>query len=114
MSYVTEFNEYAQKMEALKTELCSQLSAVDKEQEDILHFFEFDTYDAVTMVMVTKKLKEVRQKRRGIKRQLESITPICSRLGKPNMTDIAQVTWKYKTDVLDGYNHQEKITIKRV
>ena len=66
------------------------------------------------MVMVTKKLKEVRQKRRVIKRQLESITPICNRLGKANMTDIAQVTWKYKTDVLDGYNHQEKITIKRV
>ena len=113
MSYVTEFNEYAQKMEAFKTELCSQLSAVDKEQEDILHFFEFDTYDAVTMVMVSKKLKEVRQKRRGIKRQLESITPICSRLGNANMTDVAQVTWKYKTKILDSYKHQAKIVIER-
>ena len=112
MDYIRDFNEYCQQMNKRYQELVKELSEVDLEQEDILHFLELDTYNAVTMMKVTKRLKEVRSRRREIKNELAMVQPICSRIGKPTLTNTVPKRYNYRTDVLSGISDKKHIVTK--
>ena len=99
--YINDYNSYVEKMYKKQTELVSELSKVDKEQEDILHFIELEKYNAATMMKVTKKLKEVRAKRRVIKDELGEVQAICSRI-KPYNRKEEERTCTYKSEILKG------------
>lgn len=99
--YINDYNSYVEKMYKKQTELVSELSKVDKEQEDILHFLELEKYNAATMMKVTKKLKEVRAKRRIIKDELNEVQAICSRI-KPYNRKEGERTYTYKSEILKG------------
>lgn len=79
--YITDFNEYASKIQKRYKELNEELSEVDLEQQDILHYLENEKCSAVTMVKITKKLKDLREKRRVIKNELTVVSVVYARVG---------------------------------
>jgi hypothetical protein len=100
--YVTQYNTFFNELCATKKRLSKELSDIDLQQQDILHFLEFEKCDAVTMVKATKKLKEVRKKRREIKNKYQVVYVMCERLKNPikneNFAD-----GDYKTDVIKEF-----------
>lgn len=112
MNYVEEFNKYVQFISDKYTELSKQLSKVDSEQDDILHFLELETYDAITMMKITKKLREVRERRREIKNELSIIQTIHCRIGKSNVSGKTPSVYTFKTDVLYNISNKKKIITK--
>ena len=112
MNYVGDFNKYCSSLNKRHNELVKALSEVDLEQQDILHFLEFDTYDAVTMMKVTKRLKEVRVKRREIKDELSTIQSVLTRIGKAPLAHEPQTIYTYKTAVLSDISSKKHIVTK--
>lgn len=108
-NYIEEFNEYLREIKELQTKLTSQLSEYDKQQEDILHFIEFGKYNAVTMMKVTKKLRNVRIKRREVKNKLELLIPICSRIGKNELKCANKKCYAFKTNILSEITESKTI-----
>ena len=113
MDYIEQFNKYVSDINAKYKELFEQLSKVDSEQDDILHFLELETYDAITMMKTTKKLKVVREKRRQIKNELSVIQKIHDKLGCKNIKYVEPNTYTFKTDVLREITDKTKIVTKR-
>lgn len=103
--HIDDFNSYVDKMYKKQSELVSELSRVDKEQDDILHFLELEKYNAATMMMVVKKLKEVRVNRRIIKDELAEVQAVCSRI-KPCNQKNGERTYTYKTGILKEYKKE--------
>ena len=112
MDYIQDFNKYVEHINKRFAELSKELSSVDQEQDDILHFLEFETYNAVTMMKVTKRLKEVRAKRREIKHEFNMVCAVHSRLGKSTLTGTTQKRYTYKTEVLRDISSKKKIVTK--
>lgn len=56
-----------------KMNLCNDLSNVDKEISDILHYIEFNKFNAADGYKLARSLKELRLKRRDIKDQIDFI-----------------------------------------
>ena len=112
MDYIRDFNEYYQQIDKRHAELAAELSKVDQEQDDILHFLEFDTYNAVVMMKATKRLKEVRERRREIKNEFIMVNAVHSRLGKSELTTSIQKKYTYKTAVLRGISDKKHIVAK--
>ena len=112
MNYIEDFNQYVKRITDRNNELSQQLSRVDSEQDDILHFLELATYDAVTMMRVTKRLKEVRERRREIKNEIAIIQKICCRIGVANLKNNVQDTYTFKTNILYDISKQKKIITK--
>ncbi len=69
----------------------SALSKMDLIEQDLLHFIEFETCDAATGYCIFAKLKEVRQRRREIKDNMELLQIICDRLQQAGLFN--QKTW---------------------
>lgn len=111
-NYIKDFNKYCASLNIRHNELAKELSEADLEQQDILHFLEFDTYDAVTMVKVTKRLKEVRVKRRAIKDELLVIQSVLGRIGKAPLSHVAPNKYTYKTAVLLDISDKKHIVTK--
>ena len=112
MDYIRDFNEYCQKINERYQELTEEMSKVDLEQEDILHFLELGTYNAATMMKVTKRLKEVRERRRKIKDEFVMVQAVHSRIGKPSLTNTVQKKYTYKTTVLQDISDKKHIVTK--
>jgi len=68
----------------------NKLSNVDKIESEILHYIEIGSYNAAQGSQLIKKLKEVRQVRRGYKAEYEEIRLIRDRLSKG---DIDKLTY---------------------
>lgn len=109
MGRIEEFNQYLDTIRKRHAELNKELSEYDLEQEDILHFLELETYDAVTMVKVSKRLKEIRQKRREIKNELSMIQAIHARIGNNNLKYTTPNTYSFRTDILNDLVKKKKI-----
>lgn len=112
MDYIRDFNKYCQHIDKRYKELTEEMSKVDQEQDDILHFLELDTYDAVTMMKVTKRLKEVRARRREIKNEFTMVQAVHSRIGKPTLTNTVPKKYNYKTAVLKDISDKKHIVTK--
>lgn len=83
-----------------KGELWQQLSKYDSQEQDLLHFLEAEKYDAVTMVRVTKLLKDSRIARRKIKVELEQIQSLSDVVSHRNMKRFEEKPYTYRTDIL--------------
>lgn len=103
MNYIEDFNKYMHDMSKIGKELSDQLSKVDGEQEDILHFLECASYDAVTMMRVTKKLKEIRARRREIKNNLAMINRVRSKLGVHDLVYNEPDTYTCRSEILSEF-----------
>ena len=101
-------NQFLHDLTKRYNELIALLSKYDCEEQDLLHFIENEKYDAVTMVKVTKELKDVRISRRVIKVELEQVKSMKDQLSNKNHEKFAKKTYKYKTDVLLNIAHRTK------
>lgn len=100
--YVKQYNTFFNELCETKKRLSNELSEVDLQQQDILHFLEFEKCDAVTMVKATKKLKLVRQKRREIKNKYQVVVIMCDRL-KSTIKNEDVTNGDYKTDIIKEF-----------
>lgn len=67
------FSDLENDAEKRKNKLCLELSNVDKALNDIIHYCEFYNFNASQGYKISKKIKELRIKRRDIKNELDVI-----------------------------------------
>ena len=75
------------------------LSQFDMALQDALHFLEIEQCDAVAMVKVAKKIKELRMKRRSIKIELEKLQSVTDSITQ-NVARFDNKTYTYKTETM--------------
>lgn len=105
-NYIEEYNAYLMKIKKKHSELNQKLSAVDLEEQDILHFIEFEKCDAVTMMKLMKKLKDVRTRRREIKDEVDKVNAVNARLGGSKLLKEPDTEkfYTYKTSVTEEFH----------
>lgn len=96
---VVKFNTYFSEIEKRRKELSKKVSELDLKEQDILHFLETESYNAVVMVKATKKIKLLRQERRVFKQELSVVDTIYNRMKKP-IQEQKFVGGIYKTNVI--------------
>lgn len=71
----------------------------DMQEQDILHYIEFEKYDAATGSRLLKKLKEIRIGRRDIKNEYEDLQSILRRLDNAGLKGYhrKQKRYEYRT-----------------
>lgn len=79
MTHVEELKNFESTLRKRFTELNELKSKYDLSEQDILHYIEFEKYDAVSGSKLLKKLKEVRRERRAIKNEYEELQSILKR-----------------------------------
>lgn len=91
-------------------EINALLSQYDKEESDLLHFLENETYDAIKMMRVAKRIKEVRIKRREIKMEFIQINSITVRykLAESKLATMGPENYTYRTDILHDIASRQK------
>ena len=114
MKYIEDFNKYVKEIKDKHDKLFEQLSNVDSEQEDVLHFLELTTCDAVTMMKATKRLKEIRKRRREIKDELAAIQKVHARLGNAVLSHTNPDIYTCRTDILNGISTRHPVVTKIV
>lgn len=70
--YLDLLNSIEKKWEATKEEII----LAEKEQQDLLHEIELTRFDVQRGYRLSKRLQEVRQRRRELKNRLEILTPL--------------------------------------
>lgn len=73
MSYKTQIEQTLSSLKREKKKLAQKLSQHDLYEQDLLHYIEFEKYDAVIGSKILKKLKENRRGRRLVKDELNKI-----------------------------------------
>lgn len=95
LNKISDLNGLAADALHRKSELTNQLSLVDKEICDILHYIEFCNLNAAQGYKAYKMLKERRIKRRSIKNELQVLDIILSKKISETVTDEIQNTVAY-------------------
>lgn len=110
MTHIEKYNEFVSALQSRYDCLNQAKSQVDKEEEDILHFLEFEKYSGSTMMKITKRLKDVRRRRRIIKTEFEELQSI---LDKTKLKTIKAAdknkTYTYKTAILQDITDKKVI-----
>lgn len=92
-----------------ETFLQKELSKIDSEREDILHYIELSKYNAVQGWKLLKTLKEVSQKRRNIKEELGYLSSInskipydsiCSSISRKEKKNLDKM-YKFRTNIIE-------------
>ena len=84
---VSDLNGLATEALCRKEELCQELSSVDKELCDVLHYIEFCNLNAAQGYKAYKMIKERRIIRRNIKNELNALNIILSKKISETATD---------------------------
>lgn len=84
-----------------RAELVAELSRYDLMTTDVEHYLELEKCDAVDMVLIAQKLKEIRQGRRRIKIELEQINCLIQFAGRKDISEYDATTYKYRTQIMD-------------
>ena len=110
------YTEFAAKIDEICKECRSSVGEADAIEQDLLHFLESESCDAVTMVMIAKKLQENRRARRNDKVRLEQIQSIKSTIpiltSKKNLTSFEEKTYTYKSNVMSSISHKPKVIVR--
>ena len=110
------YTEFATKIDEICKECRSSVGEADAIEQDLLHFLESESCDAVTMVMIAKKLQENRRARRNDKVRLEQIQSIKSTIpiltSKKNLTSFEEKTYTYKSNVMSSISHKPKVIVR--
>lgn len=86
-------------IEARRVELSAELSEYDMILQDALHFLENERCDAIAMVQVAKKIKDVRVQRRAVKIELEKLQSITDSI-TIGMARFDRKTYTYRTTAI--------------
>ena len=108
--YIDDYNKFKQKLGTRKTELNNKLSNLSLQEQDVLHFLELETYNAITMVKVTKKLKLIRIERREVKNELDEVSRVLDKFAKKGFKTKDDKVYQYRTKVMEEFT--DKKTIK--
>lgn len=96
-------------MKTRKEELNSQISQYDMAISDILHHLENEKCDAVTLVRISKKLKEIREQRRVVKVEKEQVLCLLRLVGTSNIKKYERRTkYHYRTKIMDDIRNIDK------
>lgn len=110
------YTEFAAKIDEICKECRQSVSEADGIEQDLLHFLENESCNAVTMVMIAKKLQENRRARRNDKIRLEQIQSIKSTIPilvkKKDLTSFENKTYTYKSNVMLSISHKPKVTVR--
>ena len=83
-----------------QVELVAELSKYDLMTADIEHYLELEKCDAVDMVLVAKRLKEIRQRRREVKIELDQANCLIQFDGQKEISKYDAKTYKYRTEII--------------
>ena len=101
IKYSKKFNIFIDELPVDKENRQKQLSLVDKQLSDCLHFLENAKANAATLAKVNKKIRELRQIRRQIKNDLTDIKNVLNKFKNTNkMNEVAECEYSYRTDIL--------------
>ena len=90
-----------------RQELNRELSQCDLAISDALHYLEGEKCDAIGMVKTAKLIKELRQKRRGIKVEHEQVLCLMHAISHKNIVKFEKRTnYTYRTNVMDDIRHK--------
>ena len=100
-SYSKKFNSFLEELLKDKEKYTSQLSIVDKQLTDCLHFLENEEVNEVVLVKVAKRIRELRQVRRRIKNNLTDVDNVLNKFkNTKRMNETAECEYQYRTDIL--------------
>ena len=100
-SYSKKFNSFLEELLRDKEKYTSQLSIVDKQLTDCLHFLENEEVNEVVLVKVAKRIRELRQVRRRIKNNLTDVDNVLNKFKNiKRMNETAECEYQYRTDIL--------------
>ena len=106
------YTDFFAQISQIRTECSKSVQEHDAVEQDLLHFLENETCDAVTMVIIAKKLQENRRARRYNKVRLEQIQSIThvfpSMANKRNLTRFEEKDYTYKSNVMSEITHKPK------
>lgn len=106
---IEQLKDLMKKISDRETFLQKELSKIDSEREDILHYIELSKYNAVQGWKLLKTLKEVSQRRRSIKEELGYLSSvnskipydsICSSISRKEKKDLDKM-YKFRTNVIE-------------
>ena len=110
------YTEFAAQIDKRHKECVKSVAKSDNIEQDLLHFLENESCDAVTMVMIAKKLQENRRERRQDKICLEQIQSIKSTIpslvNNKNLTRFEEKTYTYKSDIMSDIPHKPKVIVR--
>lgn len=100
-TYSKKFNSFLEELLRDKEKYTSQLSIVDKQLTDCLHFLENKEVNEVVLVKVAKRIRELRQVRRRIKNNLTDVDNVLNKFkNTKRMNETAECEYQYRTDIL--------------
>lgn len=104
MCHADNFNAYVLQMRRRYNDLKGKTSNYDLAEQDILHYIEFEKYDAPTGSKLLKKLKEVRIARREIKDEYEELQSILHRIRNAGLNNYKRPNknYTYRTVTLEN------------
>ena len=104
MTHIEELKEFENNLESRFNQLNQKKSEFDLAEQDILHYIEFERYDAVTGAKLLKKLKEVRIGRREIKNEFEELQSILTRFKTSGLHKLKrpEKSYTYRTITLQS------------
>ena len=105
MTVLEIYKTYKEDLKQIKQNAASNISQCDKEEQDLLHFLENEKCDAVQMVLIAKKLKEIRIVRRDAKLEHARAISLLHAASKPDdsvQNKIGGTKFIYQTDALNG------------
>ena len=93
-------DEFLKEAKVRRIELEAEQSRYDLMLTDVVHLLENEKCDAVVMVKAAKRIKEITQKRRKVKVEMEKLQSIKDSMTK-GMTRFDKKLYTYRTEVVD-------------
>lgn len=98
---------FLKEINARHTELSAKISEYDLILQDALHFLENEKCDAIAMVQVAKKIKEIRKARRKAKTEFEKLQSVKDSMTK-GVVKFDKKTYAYRTTVISTIKRTHK------
>ena len=101
-------------IEVYRKELSQKISEYDSQEQDLLHYIENEICDAVDLVKIASKLKEIRRQRRVYKVEYERLQTVTAPFvnmkinWNKDLQKFAEKTYTNKTNLLDGMELSHK------
>jgi hypothetical protein len=104
------YMEFMAKLDQCEKESVEEVSKMSRIEQDLLHFLENETCDAVTMVLIAKELQRNRRIRRYHKVCLEQVQSIRSNGTQKtkNLNKFEEKGYTYKSDIMSHIEHKPK------
>ena len=110
----TQLKEAFDNVEVYRKQLSTKVSEYDLQEQDLLHYIENEVCNAVDLVKIATKLKDIRKKRRVYKVELEKLQAVEAPFvgtkvaWNKDLTKFANKTYTNKSDILDGMTLSHK------